>query len=187
MFKDGEKANRNEIDGRDVIGFVDKFYPDGGSNRLFRPLWFRTYRYIKLDIETKDEPLVLHDLYGMYTGYPFKENASFDCDLDFMKQIWETGWRTARLCAHETYFDCPYYEQLQYVGDTRIQALISLYVDGDDRLMRKAIKMYDYSRSYEELRQVVIRAVFLNIFHHSLYTGLIWYMIIGCIVMILLL
>ena len=149
MFKDGEKANRNEIDGRDVIGFVDKFYPDGGSNRLFRPLWFRTYRYIKLDIETKDEPLVLHDLYGMYTGYPFKENASFDCDLDFMKQIWETGWRTARLCAHETYFDCPYYEQLQYVGDTRIQALISLYVDGDDRLMRKAIKMYDYSRSYE--------------------------------------
>ena len=149
MFKDGEKANRNEIEGRDVIGFVDKFYPDGGSNRLFRPLWFRTYRYIKLDIETKDEPLVLHDLYGMYTGYPFKENASFDCDLDFMKQIWETGWRTARLCAHETYFDCPYYEQLQYVGDTRIQALISLYVDGDDRLMRKAIKMYDYSRSYE--------------------------------------
>lgn len=128
---------------------MDKFYPDGGSNRLFRPLWFRTYRYIKLDIETKDEPLVLHDLYGMYTGYPFKENASFDCDLDFMKQIWETGWRTARLCAHETYFDCPYYEQLQYVGDTRIQALISLYVDGDDRLMRKAIKMYDYSRSYE--------------------------------------
>ena len=113
MFKDGEKANRNEIEGRDVIGFVDKFYPDGGSNRLFRPLWFRTYRYIKLDIETKDEPLVLHDLYGMYTGYPFKENASFDCDLDFMKQIWETGWRTARLCAHETYFDCPYYEQLQ--------------------------------------------------------------------------
>ena len=35
------------------------------------------------------------------------------------------------------------------MGDTRIQALISLYVDGDDRLMRKAIKMYDYSRSYE--------------------------------------
>ena len=59
------------------------------------------------------------------------------------------GWRTARLCANETYFDCPFYEQLQYVGDTRIQALISLHVDGDDRLMRKAIKMFDYSRTYE--------------------------------------
>lgn len=149
LFKDGKKANRNEIEGREVVGFVDKFYPDGGNNRLFRPLWFRTYRYIQVDIETKGEPLVIHDFQGMYTGYPFQENASFESDAAFIRPIWETGWRTARLCAHETYFDCPYYEQLQYVGDTRIQALISLYVDGDDRLMRKAIRMYDYSRSYE--------------------------------------
>ena len=46
---------------------------------------------------------------------------------------------TARLCAGETYYDCPYYEQMQYMGDTRIQCLISLYVSGDDRLMRRAI------------------------------------------------
>lgn len=149
LFEKGQKANRNDIEGREVVGFVDKFYPDGGKERLFRPLWFRTYRYIQVDIETKDEPLLINDFRGMYTGYPFKENASFECDAPFIRPIWETGWRTARLCAHETYFDCPYYEQLQYVGDTRIQALISLYVDGDDRLMRKAIKMYDYSRSYE--------------------------------------
>ena len=51
----------------------------------------------------------------------------------------EVGWRTARLCAHETYMDCPYYEQLQYAGDTRIQALVSLYMTGDGRLMRNAI------------------------------------------------
>lgn len=85
----------------------------------------------------------------MYTAYPFKENGSFSSNLPELQKIWEAGWRTARLCANETYYDCPYYEQLQYVGDTRIQALISLYVDGDDRLMRKAIRMFDYSRSYE--------------------------------------
>ena len=49
------------------------------------------------------------------------------------------NWRGARLCAGETYFDSPYYEQLQYMGDTRIQALISLYMTGDDRLVRQAI------------------------------------------------
>ena len=64
-----------------------------------------------------------------------------------MKQIWDVGWRTARLCAVETYFDCPYYERLQYTGDTRIQALISLYVSGDDRLMRKAIQTLGRSRN----------------------------------------
>src|SRR5690606_8677975 len=47
-----------------------------------------------------------------------------------------------RLCALETYMDCPYYEQVQYIGDTRIQALISLYVDGDDRLVKNAIQQF---------------------------------------------
>ena len=56
------------------------------------------------------------------------------------------NWRVARLCAWETYFDTPYYEQLQYVGDTRIQALISLYMTGDDRLVRQAITHFDVSR-----------------------------------------
>jgi hypothetical protein len=55
-------------------------------------------------------------------------------------------WNGARLGANETYMDTPYYEQLQYVGDTRIQALISLYVAGDDRLMRQAIEHFDWSR-----------------------------------------
>ncbi|HEY9196649.1 MAG TPA: alpha-L-rhamnosidase C-terminal domain-containing protein, partial [Mucilaginibacter sp.] len=59
------------------------------------------------------------------------------------------GWRTARLCAGETYTDCPYYEQLQYVGDTRIQALVSFYNSGDDRLVRNAINQMDHSRLAE--------------------------------------
>jgi hypothetical protein len=47
--------------------------------------------------------------------------------------------------------DTPYYEQLQYVGDTRVQALISLYVSGDDRLVRQAIEHFDESRMPEGL------------------------------------
>ncbi len=61
----------------------------------------------------------------------------------------DIGWRTARLCAAETYMDCPYYEQLQYIGDTRIQALVSLYNSGDDRLLRHAINLMDQSRQPE--------------------------------------
>ena len=147
----GQKGNRNEIDDRHIVGYSDLFRPDGGEKRLFSTLWFRTFRYLQLEIETAEQPLTIHDVYARYTGYPFEEKATFESSDPSLKQILETGWRTARLCAGETYFDCPYYEQLQYVGDTRIQALISLYVTGDDRLMRKAIELFNDSRTPDGL------------------------------------
>jgi hypothetical protein len=151
--KKNSKGNRNEINEKSIRGAYDIFYLDGATNRLYSTLWFRTYRYIEMKIETKGNPLTINDLYGIFTGYPFEEKASFETNDNSLKDIWNVGWRTARLCALETYVDCPYYEQLQYIGDTRIQALISLYVTGDDRLMRKAIVDFDNSRIPEGLTQ----------------------------------
>lgn len=148
-----EKGNRNDIIGKEIMGNFDLFEPDGGNKRLFRPLWFRGFRYLQLDITTGNQALTLEDIYGQRTGYPFQAAASFTSNDPSLQQIWDVGWRTAQLCAGETYFDCPYYEQLQYEGDTRIQALISLYVTGDDRLMRKAILDFYHSRVPEGLTQ----------------------------------
>lgn len=147
----GSKGNRNDVNGKDFIGYADYYFPDGGSKREFRPLWFRTWRYLQLEIETASQPLEINDISSEFSAYPLNETASFESDNPMLKQIWITGWRTARLCANETYFDCPYYEQLQYIGDTRIQALVSLYVSGDDRLVRKALKQFDESRIPEGL------------------------------------
>ncbi|MCF6357894.1 MAG: hypothetical protein L3J54_08820, partial [Draconibacterium sp.] len=151
IAKDGTKGNRNITENKEIRGYYDIFLPDGENNRKFRPLWLRTYRFIQIDIETKNEPLFIDDYYGIFTAYPLKENASFECGNSAISQIWKVGWRTARLCAGETYMDCPYWEQLQYVGDTRLQSLISLYVSGDDRLMRKALQLLDNSRIPEGL------------------------------------
>ncbi len=143
------KSNRNRIEGMEMRGTYDVFIPDGAPNRVFSPLWYRTYRYVELKIETGSRPLTINDIYGIFSAYPFETQARFSAIDPLYEQIWEVGWRTARLCAHETYYDCPFYEQLQYVGDTRIQALVSLYVSGDDRLMRKSLRMFDASRIYE--------------------------------------
>jgi len=142
-----EKGNRNDIEGKSTDAFYqDIILPDGGNNRTFTSLWFRPFRYVELEIATKDEPLTLNDFYSNFTGYPFVEKASFKSDDPLMTTIWNVGWRTQRLCALETYIDCPYYEQLQYVGDTRIQALVSTYVSGDSRLVKKAISSIRDSR-----------------------------------------
>ncbi len=153
LFKDHVKGNRNETEGREIFGYQDEFLPDGGAHRLFRPLWWRTYRYLQVDVATQSEPLVIDDLHGEFSAYPFQMRAQFESDDPELARMWEVGWRTARLCAHETYMDCPYYEQLQYGGDTRIQALISLYMTGDDRLVKNAIESLDESRTPEGLTQ----------------------------------
>ena len=143
------KENRNEVEGKTFIGKKDSVISDGSSNQTFTPLWWRTYRYLQLKIETNDEPLIIDDIFGTFTGYPFQFNASFETENESLKKNLEIGWRTARLCAFETYMDCPYYEQLQYIGDTRIQALVSFYNSGDDRLVRSAIEWMDRSRLAE--------------------------------------
>src|SRR5208337_3344319 len=153
LYKGREKGNRNEIEGKEIRGIEDRFQPDGGQHRTFRPLWWRTFRYLQLDAETGGEPLIIEDLRSRFTAYPFKAQASFESDDPELARIWEVGWHTARLCAHETYMDCPYWEQLQYGGDTRIQALISLYMTGDDRLVKNAIESLDESRTPEGLTQ----------------------------------
>ena len=147
------KGNRNEVDGKIIHGIYDIILPDGGDKRLYRPLYYRTFRYVHLKIENHLKPLIIHDFYSKFTGYPFKENAIFISSDTSLKSIWNTAWRTARLCAHETYMDCPYYEQMQYIGDTRIQALVSLYVSGDEKLMKNAINQFENSRISEGLTQ----------------------------------
>ena len=84
---------------------------------------------------------------------PSTAKAAIAGDIPELDGLWTTGWRTARLCAHETYMDAPYWEQLQYVGDTRIQALISYVMTGDSRLARQAILNLDDSRVPEGITQ----------------------------------
>ncbi|MBS1745410.1 MAG: alpha-L-rhamnosidase N-terminal domain-containing protein [Bacteroidetes bacterium] len=148
-----QKGDRNVIEGKHIVGVKDEIISNGGDGQSFTSLSFRTYRYIALDITTKDEALTINDFYGVFTGYPFKMNATFSTTDTLLKKILEVGWRTARLDAYETYMDCPYYEQLQYIGDSRIQALVSLYNSGDDRLMRNAIEQIANSTLAEGLTE----------------------------------
>ncbi len=143
------KENRNTVEGYYFAGRRDSIVSNGSVNQKFTTLDWRTYRYVQISITTGEHPLIIEDVYGTFTGYPFKYNAKFITANKEIDKILEIGWRTARLCAFETYMDCPYYEQLQYIGDTRIQALVSFYNSGDDRLVRNALEQIDHSRIAE--------------------------------------
>lgn len=146
------KGDRNAIDGKKIFGYYDLIKPDGGLNRTFQSFSRKTFRYVQFDIQTSDEELILNDYHNVYTAYPFKEKASFNSSDPELKKIWDAAWLTIRNSADDSYFD-PYYEQLQYIGDTRIESQVSLYVSGDDRLMRQALQQFDDSRLPEGLTQ----------------------------------
>ncbi len=141
-----KKGHRNEeYDKKEIRGYYDIVYADGGAQRKYTPLAMRTYRFVQLDITTEDEPLTINDFYGVYTAYPFEEKAVFETDDENLNKIWDVAWRTLRNSSAETFID-PYYEQLQYIGDSRVQSMVAIYVSNDDKLMRKAIRSFDDSR-----------------------------------------
>jgi alpha-L-rhamnosidase len=148
-----QRGNRNQVGDRIVLGQFDKFLPDGGPHRTFMPLWLRTWRYLQFKIKTADEPLHLDSLNAHFSAFPFTPRATFTSSDPMLASIWEISWRTARLGAHDTYMDTPFWEQLQYIDDTRVQSLISYTVPDDDRLARQALHAFDQSRVPEGITQ----------------------------------
>ncbi|RYE13628.1 MAG: alpha-rhamnosidase, partial [Sphingobacteriales bacterium] len=144
-----KKPNRDVVTGKVFRGLTDTITSNGAAGQSFSPFSYRTYRYLQLIVQTRSAPLTIDSLYGTYTAYPFKQNAVINTDDAEIKKIREIGWRTARLNAYETYMDCPYYERLQYIADTRVQAMVSIYESGDDRLVRNALDLMDQSRTPE--------------------------------------
>jgi len=135
------KGDRNLVGDLQLRGFHDTFIADGGRQR-FEPLWWRTFRFVEIEVTTKAESLSLLGFRLYETGYPFQTVASFRSDDADLNRIWNIGWRTVRVDAHETFMDSSYWEQLQYTGDTRLEMLITYAVSGDPRLARQAIEAF---------------------------------------------
>lgn len=146
LFQKGTwvKGNRNEVAGKEFKGDQDVFVLDGGSRRMWRPLWWRTWRYIELQVQTAGEPMTVDGIETTFTGYPFVRKARLetlnaDENAELQKML-DISWRTLRVDAHETFMDCAYYEQLQYIGDGRLESLTALTLSGDPRLVKNAIQ-----------------------------------------------
>lgn len=140
------KGNRNQIEGKYFLGVGDTFFPDGGSKRAFETLWWQAGRYVQLHVQTADEPVTIERLRLTETRYPLEMESFFTSDDARLSSVIPIALRGLQMCSHEIFFDCPYYEQLMYSGDTRLQILATLTATEDSRLPRKAIETFDISR-----------------------------------------
>lgn len=155
------KGNRNDIEGKRLVGIKDVFIADGGENRLFKPTYIRAFRYIQLDIETQNESLTIDKYYHVSCNAPLELKASLITGNPSIDWMMEAGWRTASNCAQDMLISDAAYEQMQYTGDSRVHNLSLLTLSGDDRLTRNALIQFDQSRIPEGLTY----ACYPNPFH----------------------
>ena len=118
----------------------DEFTVDGEAT--FEPFWFRCFRFIK-PVFTGDVTVELVKMTEV--NYPMFPRTDYDFGKAIDNKLWEISVRTLRRCMHETYEDCPFYEQLQYCMDTSTQMLFNYQLTDDDKRARKA--MDDFAAS----------------------------------------
>jgi len=147
------KGNRATVDDKYFVGLGDTFLPDGGAERAFRPLWWRCGRFVELLVTTAADALTIERVLLHETRYPLEMESAFTSSDPRMAQIVPIMTRALQMCAHETYMDCPYYEQLMYAGDTRLEVLVTYVMTRDDRLPRKALRMFHASQLPDGLTQ----------------------------------
>jgi len=143
VFNPPIKGDRLDYKNGKLFGNTDSYCPGGDGTfkktEYYEPFWFRTFRFIALDIVTTHEPLTLISFDYRETGYPLEVKTKVETSDPEIQSIWDISLRTLKRCMHETYEDCPFFEQLQYIMDTRSQILFTYAISGDDRLARKSI------------------------------------------------
>jgi len=139
-------SERRTVDGLFFVGTADQFCPRNTVGRVsYEPLWWQAGRWVQITVTTAAAPLIIHGFNLLETGYPLVDESRFQSNDEILNAIAPVCYRTLQACAHETYMDCPYWEQLQYVGDTRIQALLTYVTSHDARLPEKALEIFRHS------------------------------------------
>lgn len=153
----GKPLKTDRMDGVSGVleGYEDMYRPAGDGTEAdpeeYVPFWFRTFRFIRLQITTGEEGITIRDLWYEETGYPLEIKARVETSDESLKKVWDISARTLKRCMHETYMDCPFYEQLQYVMDSRAQILFTYASGMDDRLARKCMDDFKRAQRYDGL------------------------------------
>ena len=132
------KAHRDQVDGLEFVGSGPCFSLTS-LPRTYSPGWWTAGRYLELTVQAGSEPCRLERLALTSTRYPLERHDRIDSDEPRLAPAMAVMLRALQMCAHETWMDCPYYEQLAYISDTRFDCLVTYVIGGDDRICRAAL------------------------------------------------
>lgn len=139
-------GDRNAFVGKYFYGIADLFRPSGNGESFYSAPWWHCGKFCLIEIKTGDEPLTIESVGLTETRYPFDPETYFHCSDDSLDAVQSVCLRGLQMCMHDMHFDCPYYEQQMYGGDTRLQMLMTQVLSPDDRLNRQAFRLFEVSQ-----------------------------------------
>ncbi len=142
------KGQRDAVGGKYFRGFGDTYIADG-EERGWRHFWWRSGRFLILRVKVSTEPLELREWCIEKVGMPLEFEGGFEADAE-LRHVLRMCQRGLEMCAHEHFVDCPHYEQLMYLGDSRVQALCLYASVRDASLQRRSLVLADWSRMKQE-------------------------------------
>ena len=122
----------------------DEILPDG-TELTYEPFWYRTMRFLTITVETKEEPFILNGITTRKVGYPLHPETRIQSSSSWVEPLYQMCEKTLQNCMMDAYMDCPYYEQMQYPMDTRLQALFTYVCSLDTKLAKKALEDFHTS------------------------------------------
>lgn len=131
------KQVRDDCSGNAVLYGEEDGIVCSDATHTFISAHYRSFRFIRIEIQA-EETLRLSNLHFIKTGYPLAITGTFGGD-DIANRLWNVSVRTLLSCMYDTYIDCPFYEQMQYVMDSLLEMIYTFQLSADDRMARKAI------------------------------------------------
>lgn len=138
FVKEGEDIPRDDYENGVIEGMSEEILLSG-EPLIFEPFWVRSFRFLEIVLEAGEEAIHFYRPVFRRTGYPMKQISHIRSSEPWVEELWEMCIATLQNCMLETYMDCPFYEQMQFLMDTRLQALFHYTIDGDTRLAKKAL------------------------------------------------
>ena len=158
----GSDLRRDDWQHGEAIGLTDRIVLNG-EPVIYEPFWVRCFRFVRIRIAAGCEDVRMKTPAFRRTGYPLKIESSIRSSVPWVERLWKLCVNTLQNCMMETYMDCPYYEQLQFAMDTRLEALFTYTVTGDTRLAKKALIDFHYGMQPEGLTAGKYPSAYLQI------------------------
>jgi len=127
--------SRNEVDRYDRR-VTDVVKLENGETFSTSPTGFR---YVKVTALSSDGgPVVLEPVAVQHIRYPAEARGRFHCSDGQLNAVWGASVRTAHLCMQNEIWDGVKRDQLPWMGDLYVEALVAYHLFGDARLARRS-------------------------------------------------